>query len=644
LIVTVAAAGGEVGQVEVLGPSGFERSFGTTTTLAGLVPGTYQVRARPARAKAASWWPALPAQAALVTAGRTTRVDDAYSVEVPTTTRVVAASTLPRQPAFVHPTRREIVLLDSSAARGLRVGDILAAGIGRYTPYGLLRRVVSITPRGTDVLVDTVQATLRQALPSGSINIDIGTGHPPPRPKSSLKVDGNDMPIELASSNTPELQGIWNFNEHVGCGATGQLSVDDGFNLYPVFKLSASWSLFSGVTAASFAVGFDESAHLALHARAGLTCQWMDDSPQVPLSGPIDVQVGPVPVVVQPDWFMSSSVSGELNQDTAVGFSQSSSALLGLRYAHGRVSPIDQFHKQFAPATPQGEQANVTAAIGPKFELAVYGLAGPYVTFQLFGSATITTPVGGQKTSTASIIAGVQAGVGFKVDVLPIDWSIPNLLRLSGTIYSGPVGPTEGGGSSSEGASAALAAYLKNGPHPSVASAPATTSAGTYAIVLYPIRGDCTSCQLPATVLRYQTGTWHQVASLVLPLSSGGPGTDLAANSNSATSDDATGAPTPDFLAEYQTGVNFGEVGVVVSDVTGRWAVAQFAHGQPGTEGILEAPSITAGHVVSLEFSCNPSCAGAQQHRLEWRYESARGGFVLVSREVCGQSGQVRCP
>lgn len=640
LIVTVAAVkGGHVGQVEVTGPRGFTRTLAATTRLSALQPGTYQVSARPAHVAGAAWWSALPLQEALVSAGRTTRIDDTYTVEVPATTRTIPTAALRHQAPLVHPTQTEIVVLDAHASAGLRVGDIIATGIGPYTPYGLLRRVVSITRHGASVLVDTVQATLREALPSGSIDIELGSAAPSSGSSTALKVNGDDIPVELASSNTPQLQGLWSFNSHVACGSVGQLSLDDGFSFHPVVKLNDYWSPFSGVSG-TFAVGFDESAHLMLDTRFGVTCRWSDSSAPVPLSGPIDVQVGPIPVVVLPEWFISTSVSGTLSQDAVVGLSQASSALLGLSYYRGTVLPIRQFHNRFSPAKPQGTQLSVTAAIGPRFELSIYGVAGPYLSIQLFGKGTITEASSGQGGPTASIIAGVEAGVGFKLNVLPINWSIPNLLNIYRTIYSGPAGKPSTGSRSSQGAAGALAAYLKSGPHPSVASEPATTSAGTFALVLYP-NSACLSCKLAATVLRYQAEKWHPVAQLELPLQNGDD-----VEPNSATPVDATGAATPDFLAGWQTGVNFGLVGVIVSDVTGRWAVVQIAPHQPGiySGSTLDAPVIQRGRVISLLFSCNPNCVAAQQHRLVWHYEIARGGLVLLSDKPCGRVGQVSCP
>jgi len=193
-----------------------------------------------------------------------------------------------------------------------------------------------------------------------------------------------------------------------------------------------------------------------------------------------------------------------------------------------------------------------------------------------------------------------------------------------------------------------LTRYLQGQPHPLFASDPATTGAGTFALVVFPADDHMVPAQanwpthfaLPTKVLRFWSHHWMGVASLDLPLP---PGNRFSPNSVSSV--DATGARTPDFLVEYQTGVNFGLVGVIVSDVTGSWAVATYAPRQQdrNSEGTFDAPVVAPPGVFSLDFSCNPNCVAAQQHLDTWKYDLAARGFVLVSRVPCGRPGQVSC-
>jgi len=239
----------------------------------------------------------------------------------------------------------------------LRPGDIVAASSGPTTPDGFLGLVTSVSASGGNTEVQTVPTTLLAAVPSGSIN-----------------VDSSSTPTARASS-TPQP-----VSRAIKCTGGAEVKVEGSVSVAPTVSLRAKWSLFHGVTSARFEAGLKLDGDLEASAQAAASCKatpvtlarW-----DLPV---IDVQVGPVPVVLLPVVKIVLEGNGSVSAQVSTGLHGSVTASGGLSYSHGSVSPIGKVSHTFtydAPA-PTAE-AHLEGDVGPTVSLLLYGVAGPEV-------------------------------------------------------------------------------------------------------------------------------------------------------------------------------------------------------------------------------------------------------------------------
>lgn len=437
------------GKVVVTGPGGFRATTTTSEALRSLHPGTYILTASPVSAPGGQWWPSNPTLAAEVQAGRTTMVSDAYTVEVPSTTKVLSAIDLEPQPTLA-PSASGAVLLPASIATNLAAGDILVAPVGPLDPEGLLRRVVAVNVSGTAATVETGPATIVQAVPTGSFDLQFGTSHPIAGQTSAIYVGGHQIPLQLASSSSPpQLQISLTNPDLIPCGLYGNASSLSGpvsqqlltnLHVTPAPHLIVDWVKGVGLQA-TYTVSLTDQYTFGVKAGLGVRCNKQISVPSalVPISPVFDAFVGPIPLAIQAEDDFLVQLKGDMTHGAAFGFRQAATLTLGLSASSKGATPISSFRTSFTTPNPAAEDLNVTAAAGPQLVLTIEGLTGPYLSLQLFGTATASTspaPQGSRVVST--LAAGIRAGAGINLSVfgfVNLNVGIPNILQYSKQIY-----------------------------------------------------------------------------------------------------------------------------------------------------------------------------------------------------------------
>src|SRR5581483_9377656 len=97
---------------------------------------------------------------------------------------------------------------------------------------------------------------------------------------------------------------------------------------------------------------------------------------------PIEVQVGPIPVVLVPQVQIYVSASGKVEGAVKTGIHGSVSATAGINYESGRLSPIASQNVNFGYEPPTlTSSASLGGRITPTLDLLLYGIAGPEVSF-----------------------------------------------------------------------------------------------------------------------------------------------------------------------------------------------------------------------------------------------------------------------
>jgi hypothetical protein len=361
----------------------FGRGSWRTLAHARATHGRYLLSARaPRRAQR------LDVRAVAVRAGRVLGSSRVSSVAVragaPTTAApgggatVVAPSAVRSVPAPGSPGA--VVL---AGAEQVAVGSVLAISVGPSTPDGFLGKVGSVTHASGGTIVDTVPATLEEALPEGSFELDQAT-----------RVDSAETAAEQSGAGVGRLgsasahaaasgtNGTFNQNlsKSISCagGATFAAQGTVGLNATP--DLSISWSLFHGISA-RFTETVSASASLSGSVSASASCTFARTGllREPARLGTFVGDVLGVPVVVAFEGQIYLDGKAEVQGAASVGVAGQASASGGIAYSHGKASVI-------APTTSlhfgaQGPSVTTGATLGahvtPELQALLYGVGGP---------------------------------------------------------------------------------------------------------------------------------------------------------------------------------------------------------------------------------------------------------------------------
>jgi hypothetical protein len=236
----------------------------------------------------------------------------------------------------------------------VRVGQFVAAGVGPQTPAGLLGRVVSARTGAGETVLEIEPASIVDAVPEGTINL------------GAVRSSGHIV----ASAGRRDFRSLFS------CTGGGRAELDGSLavRLIPTFRLD--WSL-DGVDSAEASATLRGNAALGLRLDAAGSCTLAQTSVASWDAPPLEVALGPIPVVLVPRTVLYVGGEARASGAVAVGIRGSLSASAGLRY-DGDVHPIGYFRPvlSFTPPT-----ARVTGALGarvvPSVTFLLYGQAGP---------------------------------------------------------------------------------------------------------------------------------------------------------------------------------------------------------------------------------------------------------------------------
>jgi hypothetical protein len=207
------------------------------------------------------------------------------------------------------------------------VGDVISAGASPTTPQGLLRIVAGVDTSGGNLALSTTQASLSDAVAQGRLSAGSGelgqappVGRPGGRSRQESPNDGCSVGGDLfAGSLSATCSASYDANDvtvSVGAGASLNLSFDASihFGFPPSLDFSATAS-----------AGVSLTGILTAHLNGQI-----DKQVQLPswIGEPIDLQIGPVPVVIVPEVDPSLEISGQFSADQTLSGTVSAGAAL----------------------------------------------------------------------------------------------------------------------------------------------------------------------------------------------------------------------------------------------------------------------------------------------------------------------------
>jgi hypothetical protein len=372
----------------------------------------------------------VTARAGLRTAVSSTRAV-AVRLGAPTTAAPGAAASVVA-PADVRSvpaagTPGEVVL---SGRRQVATGSVLAISVGPNTPDGFLGKVVSISRNGGGTTVQTVPATLEEALPEGSFELDQATRVASAEASSDADATRPAAPAARSAAGGTNSAFTQNLSKSISCAGGATFAAQGTVGLSATPNLSISWSLFHGISA-RFTETVSANASLSGSVSASASCTFARTGllREPAHLGTFVGDVLGVPVVVAFEGQIYLDGKAEVQGAASVGVSGQASASGGIAYSHGKASVI-------APTTSlnfgtQGPTVTTGATLGahvtPELQVLLYGIGGPVFDAKTgldFNANTAKTP---WWTLTAPLVvtASLQAPV--------VHLSTPNLTLYSHT-------------------------------------------------------------------------------------------------------------------------------------------------------------------------------------------------------------------
>jgi Putative Ig domain len=258
------------------------------------------------------------------------------------------------------------------------VGQVTAVGYSPATPYGSLTKInlVSIQPP-CKITLQTVPATLEELVGNSGASINY----------ASLRDVTTGAAASAGTSFTRPL------GKALTCSGGGSASLAGSLSFGVTPSLHASFSLFGGLSSASFSVTGSASASLSADVQDSAGCELNNFQ----LIAPFDIAtfegtIGDWPIVVTLRGLVAANASLSASAQTTTGIIAKESVTGGVGYGKpvGNCAghAIDGFYPIYCGPTSNpftvtpptvSATASATATITPTLQALLYGAAGPQV-------------------------------------------------------------------------------------------------------------------------------------------------------------------------------------------------------------------------------------------------------------------------
>ena len=264
----------------------------------------------------------------------------------------------------------------------LAVGDVMVSDPTTAATNGYLRKVTGVSTQGKGIVVTTEPALLEEAVQDGSAYLsDVldpakitsmtalpGVSMAPVSPDSKLTFyfEVNDVVLyDLDGNLTTTYDQI---------KANGSIEFDLSYELY----LNIEWFQLKNLT---FVENKTLQDTIEIVAELELPIIQKEKILASQTFTPITVMVGPVPVVFVPKLDLIVGVDGSVTVGISTSVSHEISTRAGVSYTNTNGwRPIAEITNEFTFTPPTATlEATIKGYFGARFNLYLYGVAGPYV-------------------------------------------------------------------------------------------------------------------------------------------------------------------------------------------------------------------------------------------------------------------------
>jgi formylglycine-generating enzyme required for sulfatase activity len=297
----------------------------------------------------------------------------------------------------------------------LAPGDIMVSDVTANAPYGFLRTVTSVSSRGGQVIIQTIGATLEDAIESGEIHLSRVLT--PDQVQTRMQIEGVALAtvrgVEDSFSLTIENVVLYDEDGDLGT-KDDQITADGSVRLEPSFDFGLKVRDFQ-LEELSFTMGATQRAELEIKYEVDLPTIEQQVEIARYYQSPITVMIGWVPVVLVPVLSVSVGVDGSVHIGVTMGVTQEATLRAGVQYADGSWSSVADFSNQFQyipPTLSAGmDMKGYTAA---RLSLLLYGAMGPYSEIDAY----LELEADPAETPWWNLYGGLEMPIGVKVEVL----------------------------------------------------------------------------------------------------------------------------------------------------------------------------------------------------------------------------------
>lgn len=353
-------------------------------------------------------------------------------VIIPETTTVVDQSTRDSLIDFTEDGTLHFVGT-TQQLQALAAGDVVVSEPSSAAPYGFLRRVVTIRQEADGIVVETVPATLDEAIDQGEFEIDELLTEAD-LVSAQVYLEGVSLHSEPNLGTLQADEDKYAFSLAFDRAIVADVKLSGKFQFDPPVKVRAKIRMVKRPRREfEVALGFRQKVELDFQAfnapRIKREVKVADLS-----FGTKVFFVGPVPVVYTPKIELVIGVEGDLRARTKVAVVQTSSPQIGAKYTSDdgwtNLSGVG-LNFDFKEPEIDGFGTKAKGFVGPKAILLFYGVAG----VGAFGRAFAELDIKLGRDPHWLLMAGLTADLGVEVK-LPI---IGNIAEFKLTVIENKV-------------------------------------------------------------------------------------------------------------------------------------------------------------------------------------------------------------
>lgn len=318
---------------------------------------------------------------------------------IPSTTNVADAVTRDALESFDPNTGVLRFAATTPLLERVEIGDVLVSQPTEAAPAGYLRKVQAVEAEGGQIVIETTQANLTDAVTQGEIKAS-GDFEPEQVLDTAAHLPGVTAGVRRATDDLPEVGVGDGYNFHLGFDEValdiGEGDVQIKIVLNGEVYFNAGWSIDLGIEPCleippvcvdrfEAKVGIEERLRVSIagEARASLT---KEISVATYYFKPLVFFIGPVPVVVVPSIEVFVGAEGSVSLRFSYGLTETASAVMGAKWTDdGGWQDITDFGIDLAAQDSFDIEATMKARAYARAvaSLKFYDVAGPALGLKL---------------------------------------------------------------------------------------------------------------------------------------------------------------------------------------------------------------------------------------------------------------------